>query len=219
MTKLHVAVVNEVTLFFSYKSLIAVKSPDGLLIHENIWGTTTGRHLHKINSDTSKRINKDDFLKQVQEIWGRYKIDVSLETIFINSIPILNLPESEEGKRLIEMGFTEYEIIEALMKVEEEYGTKYTEKFYRILLTKKFCFFENFEWYLEIGVFLRHDNMFDTICLITKKSDGVWIPVKALFENDPEMIIKYNMINHSYDKEPLKSSTFRRLKIVMENNK
>ena len=47
--------------YFSYNTLVAVETNEGEeIIHENIWGTTTGKHLKWINPDHSIRLSKED---------------------------------------------------------------------------------------------------------------------------------------------------------------
>jgi len=50
--------VGQVTLWFSYKTCVAFKLPgDSPVVHENIWGPTTGRHLAQIDGhDKSGRV-------------------------------------------------------------------------------------------------------------------------------------------------------------------
>tara|TARA_R100000963_G_C4581117_1_gene62055 strand:- start:293 stop:580 length:288 start_codon:yes stop_codon:yes gene_type:complete len=60
------------TYYFSYKTLIAfIHSSTGLVIRENIWGSTTGKHLNWIEPDKSKRVTSEIFeekLKQAKAI-------------------------------------------------------------------------------------------------------------------------------------------------------
>lgn len=57
-----------ITLYFSYNTLIAFRGfideeKHGLFITKNIWGITTGKHLNFINSDKTRRIDYDTFIK------------------------------------------------------------------------------------------------------------------------------------------------------------
>lgn len=48
--------------WFSYRTLIAFEPYDKpLVIRENVWSRTTGRHLNDIDNDHSKRISAKDF--------------------------------------------------------------------------------------------------------------------------------------------------------------
>ena len=50
------------TYWFSYQTLIAFGTDKaGLVIRENVWGTTTGKHLNAIDDDKSNRVDKATF--------------------------------------------------------------------------------------------------------------------------------------------------------------
>lgn len=62
--------------YFSYKTLIGFYSnaTNTYYARENIWGSTTGRHLNCIEPDKSKRLSKDEFYKMLElELGGRFK--------------------------------------------------------------------------------------------------------------------------------------------------
>ena len=51
-------ILGALTIYFSYATPIAFSHPStGLVIRENDWSSTTGKHLAKIEPDKSKRIN------------------------------------------------------------------------------------------------------------------------------------------------------------------
>ena len=55
-------------IWFSYKTPIAFRAPGyGLVIRENEWSTTTGKHLNAVSSDKSKRITGIDFEAKLEE--------------------------------------------------------------------------------------------------------------------------------------------------------
>lgn len=49
--------------WFSYKTLVAFRGPDGVRhVHRNDWGTTTGKHLNAIDGgDKKARLSTPDF--------------------------------------------------------------------------------------------------------------------------------------------------------------
>jgi hypothetical protein len=56
-----------VTFYFSYRTLIAVRFPDGsLLMRENAWGPTTGRHLNAICTN-NERMEGNAFVDAVAD--------------------------------------------------------------------------------------------------------------------------------------------------------
>jgi hypothetical protein len=56
------------TYYFSYDTLIAFIGDNGLIIRKNVWGSTTGKHLNWIDSDKSKRVDKDIFNKELEAL-------------------------------------------------------------------------------------------------------------------------------------------------------
>lgn len=60
--------MNGLKLYFSYETLIAFYHVEtGLVVRENDWGPTTGKHLNAIESDKRFRIPGDAFERQ----WGK----------------------------------------------------------------------------------------------------------------------------------------------------
>lgn len=60
------------TFYFSYKTLVAFKTKDKtLIVRENIWGPTTGKHLNWIDGgDKESRLSEKEFEKKYHEIFG-----------------------------------------------------------------------------------------------------------------------------------------------------
>lgn len=56
------------TFYFSYETCVAFYTPEGLVITENNWGPTTGKHLNWVEPDKSKRIPLEDFNSKLQEV-------------------------------------------------------------------------------------------------------------------------------------------------------
>ena len=55
-------------LYFSYETIIGFHSPStGTILCENIWGTTTGKHLNAFG-DKSLRIPIKEFEKKLEEV-------------------------------------------------------------------------------------------------------------------------------------------------------
>ena len=55
--------------YFSYDTLVAFRSLNtGLVVMENYWSTTTGKHLNWINRDHSIRVDSDTFNKLLEEV-------------------------------------------------------------------------------------------------------------------------------------------------------
>lgn len=64
----HYITIGALKVYFSYETVIAFSHPDcGLVIRENEWGPTTGKHLNAIDDDKHKRIPGDAFEEQWRE--------------------------------------------------------------------------------------------------------------------------------------------------------
>lgn len=58
---------NGVQVFYSYETPIAFDSPDhGVVLSENLWSTTTGKHLNYV-SRTAQRIPREEFVTKLNE--------------------------------------------------------------------------------------------------------------------------------------------------------
>ena len=69
--------IGSIDIYFSYKTVIAFRSPDtGLVIRENAWRATTGKHLNGINRDHTIRISGTEFEKQFEKMLRKHKISV-----------------------------------------------------------------------------------------------------------------------------------------------
>ncbi len=54
--------------YFSYETLVAFKHKGILYVRENIWGTTTGKHLNWIDGGCKEdRLSHDEFIKKYNE--------------------------------------------------------------------------------------------------------------------------------------------------------
>jgi len=54
--------------YFSYKTLVAFSTPSsGLVVHENIWRTTTGKHLNWIDDNHKSRVDAQEFEELYQK--------------------------------------------------------------------------------------------------------------------------------------------------------
>lgn len=57
--------------YFSYKTLVAFDTPDGLIVHKNDWRTTTGRHLNAIDGgDKKSRVDAKTFALILAKTYG-----------------------------------------------------------------------------------------------------------------------------------------------------
>lgn len=62
-----------ITLYYSYKTIVAYQDrEDGLVVSENKWGTTTGKHLNWIDDDHKSRKPHSVFTKMLEEALNRH---------------------------------------------------------------------------------------------------------------------------------------------------
>ena len=62
--------IGKVELYFSYDTCVAFWTPKtGLVVSENIWGNTTGKHLNWLDGGRKeRRVPIDEFEKQLKEL-------------------------------------------------------------------------------------------------------------------------------------------------------
>ena len=62
--------VGEANIYFSYKTPVAFSTPStGLVVRENNWGPTTGKHLNWIDGGCKRgRIHGDEFEHRLEEV-------------------------------------------------------------------------------------------------------------------------------------------------------
>ncbi len=59
------------SFWFSYTTLVAFTGPNGKIVHENDWGTTTGKHLNWIDGGNKvNRLSADDFEAAYKAAFG-----------------------------------------------------------------------------------------------------------------------------------------------------
>lgn len=70
--------VGKLTLYFSYNTVIAFTTlKDGLVISENVWSTTTGKHLNWINEYKQHRISNDEFTEKLNEVLKEHNLNIN----------------------------------------------------------------------------------------------------------------------------------------------
>lgn len=62
--------IGELELYFSYETCVAFWTPKtGLVVSENIWGNTTGKHLNWLDGGRKeRRVPHSEFEKQLKEL-------------------------------------------------------------------------------------------------------------------------------------------------------
>ena len=65
--------IGNLDLYFSYQTVVAFRSPEtGLVVSENNWGPTTGKHLNAIGVSPKLRIDRGEFDKQLDAMLAKY---------------------------------------------------------------------------------------------------------------------------------------------------
>lgn len=80
-SNLHTVTVGKLKLFYSYKTVIAYENAGKLTICENVWSSTTGKHLNIINRDKSERLAHEVFLRRLGDMIERYGASKGLATL------------------------------------------------------------------------------------------------------------------------------------------
>lgn len=69
--------IGNLTLYFSYNTVIAFRTPEtGLVVSVNQWGPTTGKHLNRIMDNKNFRIPRAEFEAKLQNMLKSRNLDV-----------------------------------------------------------------------------------------------------------------------------------------------
>ena len=68
--------VGRLSLWFSYDTVVAFHNGDGLKVSENVWGSTTGKHLNWINPDKKSRLARKQFETELQAALKAHKLTI-----------------------------------------------------------------------------------------------------------------------------------------------
>lgn len=67
--------IGSLELYFSYQTVVAFHSNKGRRVCENVWGTTTGKHLNWIDGGNKKsRLPSDQFDAELQQVLRDYNL-------------------------------------------------------------------------------------------------------------------------------------------------
>lgn len=62
-----------IELWYSYETIVAYRDfEDGLVVTQNRWGVTTGKHLNFIHEDKKRRKDADTFEKMLKDAIARH---------------------------------------------------------------------------------------------------------------------------------------------------
>lgn len=61
--------LGNIKLYYSYETIIGYSTNSGgLVLTENVWGNTTGKHLNWLDRDKKKRIPYNEFQKRLKSV-------------------------------------------------------------------------------------------------------------------------------------------------------
>lgn len=61
--------VGQLTLWFSYQTVVGFEHPStGRVVSENLWSTTTGKHLGVIEKNKKKRVSRMEFQDRLKVV-------------------------------------------------------------------------------------------------------------------------------------------------------
>ena len=64
----HEVIIGKTVIYFSYETPIAFRHPfTGLVVSENDWSVTTGKHLNSINPEKTSRVPHKRVLELIDE--------------------------------------------------------------------------------------------------------------------------------------------------------
>lgn len=55
-----------ITLYYSYSTIVAFRADGALVCSENVWSTTTGKHLNQIQPNKRARVKHEEFEELLQ---------------------------------------------------------------------------------------------------------------------------------------------------------
>jgi hypothetical protein len=71
--------VGSLSLWFSYKTVIAFSDGYGITVSENAWSSTTGKHLNWIDGGNKKgRLPRAKFEEELKKVLDKHGLDVKI---------------------------------------------------------------------------------------------------------------------------------------------
>ena len=66
--------IGQLTLYFSYETIIAFKEGSNFTIIKNYWRKVTGRHLNCLDRDKSIRLSQEEFKEKLWKTLQKYNL-------------------------------------------------------------------------------------------------------------------------------------------------
>jgi hypothetical protein len=77
MPNFNSVVIGSLKLYFSYKTIIGFTDHGNIIVCENIWSKTTGKHLNQIDPSHSNRLDYQLFQSKLNEVLSHYNFPFS----------------------------------------------------------------------------------------------------------------------------------------------
>lgn len=78
-TSLHRVDIGPITLYFSYSTCVAFHVDHrSLVVCENIWSNTTGKHLNELDGggdNKKERLSREEFVAQLQQVMDGISVE------------------------------------------------------------------------------------------------------------------------------------------------
>ena len=69
--------IGKLTLYFSYDTVVAFEHPDtGMVVCENVFSKTTGKHLNWLEPDKDERFRHSAFKKMLNEVLKKHNLQI-----------------------------------------------------------------------------------------------------------------------------------------------
>jgi hypothetical protein len=69
--------IGNVELYFSYDTVVAFCGDGEMVISQNVWGPTTGKHLNAIDTDKSRRVSREVFEEKLQKLLANHQLEIA----------------------------------------------------------------------------------------------------------------------------------------------
>jgi len=68
--------IGQLDLYFSYRTVVAFRTAaTGLVVSDNQWGPTTGKHLNAIESNHDVRVSRSEFEEQLETVLKAFGVN------------------------------------------------------------------------------------------------------------------------------------------------
>jgi len=92
---------NGVVYYKSYSTIVAFDGPSGLVVSENCWSSTTGKHLNWISTNKDIRLKRSEFEQELEKVQSsKEKAPDHLKTVGLVSAMFGILSENDKEAKV-----------------------------------------------------------------------------------------------------------------------